>query len=131
MNMRYAQVLLSFAEASNEANGPTQAALDAVTAIRNRAGLSTPDISTFTKDSFRDFVLRERWHELCYEQITWFDMVRLKKAYNELTNSFEPFVGHRFPDSGSILAEKHLLFPLPTVEMQNNPNLRPQNPGYQ
>lgn len=131
MNIRYAQVLLTYAEAQNEAGGPTQAALDAVKAIRDRAGLATPAIGTFNQASFRDFVLRERWHELCYEQITWFDMVRLRKAYNETTNTFEAFVGHKFPDSGSVLAEKHLLFPLPTTEMQNNPNLRPQNPGYQ
>jgi hypothetical protein len=57
-------------------------------------------------------------------------MVRLKKAYNDGTNTFVEFVGYKLPESGAVLAEKHLLFPLPTVEMQNNPNLRPQNPGY-
>jgi len=54
----------------------------------------------------------------------------LRKAYNAGTNSFENFVGFKLVESGAVLAEKHLLFPLPTTEMQNNPNLRPQNPGY-
>lgn len=131
MNLRYAQVLLTYAEAQNEASsGPTQAALDALKKIRDRAGLTTPALGSFTQASFREAVWRERWHELCYEGVTWFDMVRLKKAYNETTNSFEDFVGHKLPESGAVLAEKHLLFPLPTIEMQNNPNLRPQNPGY-
>jgi hypothetical protein len=131
MNIRYAQVLLTYAEAANESGAaPTQDAWNALKAIRDRAGLSTPALATFTKDSFRDAVLRERWHELCYEGVTWFDMVRLRKAYNAGTNSFENFVGYKLPESGAVLAEKHLLFPLPTAEMQNNPNLRPQNPGY-
>ena len=131
MNMRYAQVLLTYAEAQNEVGGPTQAAWDALNAIRKRAQLSTPALGTFTQATFREAVWRERWHELAYEQITWFDMVRLKKVYNEATNGFDDFVGHKFPENGATLQEKHLLFPLPTAEMQNNPNLRPQNPGYQ
>jgi hypothetical protein len=131
MNMRYPQVLLTFAEASNEVNGPTAAAYDAYKMIRDRAGLITPLMVTFTKDTFREAIWRERWHELAYEQITWFDMVRLRKVYNEATNGFDNFVGHKFPDNQATLQEKHLLFPLPTAEMQNNPNLRPNNPGYQ
>lgn len=131
MNIRYAQVLLTYAEAQNQAGaGPTQAALDALKMIRDRAGLTTGTLGSFDQTSFNDAVLRERWHELCYEGITWFDMVRLKKAYNDSSNSFENFAGYKLPESGAVLAEKHLLFPLPTVEMQNNPNLTPQNPGY-
>lgn len=130
--IRYAQVLLTYAEAQNEtsAGGPNAAAWNALKAIRDRAGLTTPAQGTFTQATFRDAVLRERAHELCYEGITWFDMIRTKKAYNELTNAMESFIGHKFPDNGAVLAEKHLLFPLPTAEMRNNPKLTPQNPGY-
>ena len=84
----------------------------------------------FTQSTFRDAVLKERWHELCYEQITWFDMIRLHKAYNEESNAFDDFTGHKLPTSGAVLSDKHLLFPLPTAEMLNNPNLGAQNPGY-
>lgn len=130
MNIRYAQVLLTYAEAQNEAGGPTQAAYDALKKIRDRAGLVTPALGTYSQATFREAVWRERWHELCYEQITWFDMIRTRKVYVEATNGFDNFVGHKFPDNGATLADKHLLFPLPTSEMQNNPNLRPNNPGY-
>lgn len=130
MNIRYAQVLLTFAEAANEADGsPSTQAKNAVNAIRKRADLN--DLTSTSQSAFRDDVLRERWHELCYEGITWFDMVRLKKVYNENTNGFDGFVGHKLLSSGATLEEKHLLFPLPTTEMQNNPNLRPQNLGYE
>lgn len=130
MNIRYAQVLLTYAEAQNESGAPNQAAWDALNAIRTRAKLTTPALGAFTQTSFREAVWKERWHELCYEQITWFDMIRLHKAYNEATNSFDNFVGHVLPSSGAVLAEKHYLLPLPTTEIQNNPNLGPQNPGY-
>ena len=130
-NIRYAQVLLTYAEAQNESGGaPNQAALNALNLIRSRAGLSTPSLASYTQNTFREAVWRERAHELCYEGVTWFDMIRTRKAYNELTNGFDNFTGHKFPDSGSTLTDKQLLFPLPTQEMQNNPNLRPNNPGY-
>jgi starch-binding outer membrane protein, SusD/RagB family len=128
--IRYAEVLLIFAEAQNEVGGPTQEAYDAFKRIRDRAKLATPDLGTFNQASFREAVWRERWHELCYEGITWFDMVRLRKVYNETTNGFDNFVGHINKSSNQPLQEKHLLMPLGVQEMLNNPNLKPQNPGY-
>ncbi|MEJ0105545.1 MAG: RagB/SusD family nutrient uptake outer membrane protein [Bacteroidota bacterium] len=130
--IRFAEVLLNYAEAQNEADGaPSQAAYDAFKRIRDRAQLTTPALSTYTQATFREAVWRERWHELCYENLTWFDMIRLRKVYNDNTNGFDDFVGHINLSSNQPLQEKHLLFPLPTPEMQNNPNLTPQNPGYQ
>lgn len=126
--IRYADVLLTFAEAQNEVGGPSAAVYDAVNRIRARATL--PALTGLSKDQLREAIWRERWHELCFEGITWFDMVRLRKGYNEATNGFNNFTGHKFGDNGAVLAEKHLLFPLPVPEMQNNPNLTPQNPGY-
>ena len=128
--IRYADVLLIYAEAQNRADGsPNTQAYEALNSIRRRAQI--PVLSGLSQTQFEEAVWRERWHELCYEGVTWFDMVRLRKVYNEATNGFDDFVGHRFPDNPNIaLAERHLLFPLPTPEMRNNPNLTPQNPGY-
>ena len=127
--IRYAEVLLIYAEAQNEADGaPNAAAINALKMVRDRAKLTTP--ATFTQAAFREAVWRERWYELCFENITWFDMVRLRKVFNENTRGFDDFVGHTFADNGAKLEERHLLFPLPTAEMRNNPNLKPQNPGY-
>jgi starch-binding outer membrane protein, SusD/RagB family len=128
--IRFAEVLLIYAEAQNELTGPNALAHESLKRIRDRANLTTPPMGQFTKDSFRDAVLRERWHELCYEQITWFDMLRLRKVYNETTNGFDNFVGHVNLSSKEPLQTKHLLMPYPLPEMQNNPNLVPQNPGY-
>jgi hypothetical protein len=128
--IRYAEVLLIYAEAQNRADGsPNTQAYEALNSIRRRAQI--PVLSGLSQTAFEEAVWRERWHELCYEGVTWFDMVRLRKVYNEATNGFDDFAGHKFPDNPTIvLAEKHLLFPLPTAEMRNNPNLTPQNPGY-
>ncbi len=127
--IRYAEVLLIYAEAQNEAGGPTQDAYDAFKKIRDRAKLTTPAIGTYNQASFREAVWRERWHELCYEGITWFDMVRLRKVYNETTNRFDEFVGHINKSSNQPLQAKHLLMPIGVQELLNNPNLK-QNPGY-
>ncbi|WP_439489608.1 RagB/SusD family nutrient uptake outer membrane protein [Algoriphagus sp.] len=128
--IRFAEVLLIYAEAQNEVGGPNALAVESLTRIRDRAGLSTPSVGGFTEDTFRDAVYRERWHELCYEQITWFDMIRLRKVYNEGTNGFDQFEGHVNPSSNQALQARHYLMPFPLPEMQNNPNLTPQNPGY-
>jgi len=129
MIFRYAEVLLIYAEASNEVNGPTQEAWEGLNAIRERALLSTPALGTFTQDSFREAVWTERWHEHCFEMKVWFDMVRLRQVYNVTTGGFDDFVGHVNLNSDQALQEKHLLFPIPEQETINSPNLT-QNPGY-
>jgi hypothetical protein len=130
--IRFAEALLIYAEAQNEVGGPTAEAYDAYKRIRDRAKLVTPAIGTFTQASFREAVWRERWYEFAYEGITWFDMVRLRKVFNEKTKGFDNFVGHLNLNVGAgvALQEKHLLFPLGIQEMKNNPGLTPQNPGY-
>ncbi|MEK6478418.1 RagB/SusD family nutrient uptake outer membrane protein [Catalinimonas sp. 4WD22] len=128
--IRFAEVLLIYAEAQNEVGGPTAETVNALKRVRDRAGLTTPAVGGFTQDTFREAVWRERWHEFCYEGITWFDMVRLRQVYNETTNGFDDFVGHVNLSSNQPLQAKHLLFPIPIQEMLNNPNLTTQNPGY-
>jgi hypothetical protein len=128
--IRFAEVLLIYAEAQNELSGPNALAYESLKRIRDRAKLSTPPIGQYTKETFRAAVWKERWHELCYEQITWFDMLRLRKVFNETTKGFDEFVGHINRSSNQALQTKHLLMPYPLSEMQNNPNLMPQNPGY-
>lgn len=124
--LRYAEVLLIFAEASNEVNGPNEQAYNAVNAIRTRAEL--PSLANLSKDQLREAIWREKWFELSYENKTWFDMVRIRKAFNVKTRQFEEFVGHKFV-YGPVLKERELLFPIPTAEIRNNSNLV-QNPGY-
>lgn len=126
--LRYAEVLLTFAEAQNESNGISIEAYNALKAIRDRANLNTGDMGTFTTETFRKMVWQERWHELSYEGITWFDIIRLRKVYNTSNNTFVDFEGANL--NGAMLQAKHLLLPLPTADFRNNPNLRPNNPGW-
>lgn len=124
--LRYAEVLLTYAEAANEASGPTADAYEAVNKIRRRAKL--PDLTGLTKEQLREAVWKERWYELSFENKTWFDMARLRKAFNVTTRQFDDFVGHKF-SYGPVLKERELLFPIPTAEIRNNSNLE-QNAGY-
>lgn len=124
--IRYADVLLVYAEAANETGGPGAKAYDAVNQIRTRANL--PALTGLSKDQFREAVWRERWYELCFENVTWFDMVRLRKAFNVTTKGFDNYVGHKFT-YGPVLTERELLFPIPSRELRNNPNLVPTK-GY-
>ena len=58
--------------------------------------------------------------------LTWFV---LEKVFDSNSGDFNNFVGHTNLDSNQSLQEKHLLFPIPALELVNNPNLT-QNPGY-
>lgn len=97
-------------------------------AIRDRAGLVTDAQGTFTEETFREAVWREPWHELSFEGITWFDMLRLRKVYDTENDTFIDFAGAEL--NGATLAEKHYLLPLPAADFRNNTNLRPNNPGW-
>jgi starch-binding outer membrane protein, SusD/RagB family len=124
--LRYAEILLIYAEATNEVAGPTADSYEAVNKIRRRAKLT--DLTSLSKDQLREGIWKERWYELSFENKTWFDMARLRKAFNVSTKGFEPFVGHKF-SYGPVLKERELLFPIPTAEIRNNSKLK-QNPGY-
>jgi len=124
--IRYADILLIYAEASNEVSGPGAKAYDAVNLVRTRAKL--PALTGLTKEQLREAIWRERWYELCFENVTWFDMVRLRKAFNLTTKGFDNYVGHKF-SYGPVLKERELLFPIPSRELRNNPNLVPTK-GY-
>ncbi len=124
---RLADVLLLYAEASNRAEGgPNAMAIKAVNDIRRRAGLSP--IGQMSQDAFEKEVWTQRALELCYENKTWFDMVRTRKVRNVTTKKFDDFVGHTNV-FGKTFTEKQLLFPIPQREIDNNPNLE-QNPGF-
>lgn len=124
--LRYAEVLLIHAEAANEVSGGSPDAYEAVNKIRKRATL--PDLSGMSQQALREAIWKERWYELSFENKTWYDMARLRKAFNVKTKQFEGFVGHKF-SYGPTLSAKELLFPIPTAEIRNNTKLT-QNPGY-
>lgn len=121
---RYAEVLLIHAEALNETGTQDY---DGINAIRARANLAP--LSGLSQEEFRESAWKEKFHELSYEDKAWFDMVRLRKAYNLVTDEFDDFVGHQFV-YGPTLTERELLFPIPQSELDENKNLGGQNTGY-
>jgi len=113
--IRYADVLLMYAEALNE-NGKTDLAIPYINMIRKRAGLI--EYTTLTKDEARENIYNERRFELGMEGVRWFDLVRTGKALTVMT---------------PLGMKAHMtVFPLPLVEVQiiNDPAILPQNPGY-
>lgn len=95
--MRYADVLLMYAEAANELNGgPTEKAIDCVKKVRNRA-FKTADradkvdayiAAASSQEAFLNVVLDERKYEFAGENIRWRDLVRTNKYGEELVYSF-------------------------------------------
>lgn len=91
--LRYADVLLMFAEAENELNGPTAAAYDAINRVRRRgfgkpvnAADATVDLAGLDKAGFFRALVRERSLELGGEGVRKYDLIRwnlLGTALNE------------------------------------------------
>jgi len=120
--LRYADVLLTYAEAQNEAEGAANAdAYTALNNIRNRAGL--PSLSGLSKDAFRTEIWKERYWELCAEGKVWYDIVRTQQVFNPATGAFTPIVGYKLP-SGVTFKTENLRFPIPESEVQINPLLK-------
>ncbi|MGX5819594.1 RagB/SusD family nutrient uptake outer membrane protein [Chitinophaga lutea] len=114
--IRFAEVLLIYAEALNEAGGPSEAAYTAINRVRARAGLEP--LAGLSQDTFREAVYKERRLELIFEFQRWFDLVRTKRLVSAL---------HAAGKTNA--AEKHYLLPVPQRERDINPQLT-QNPGW-
>jgi hypothetical protein len=119
--LRYADVLLMKAEALNEVNGaPNSDAYDAINQVRTRAHIANLTAGLNQSD-FRDSVLLERRKEFIQEGHRWFDLVR--QGGTTLVDAL-----HKIP-SKSAASSKNTLYPIPLIEIQQNPKLK-QNPGY-
>jgi starch-binding outer membrane protein, SusD/RagB family len=147
--IRYAEVLLFYAEALNENSTSSlapSAAYVPINLVRKRAGLA--DLTTgLTKEQFRDSVFQERHLEFVYEEIRWFDLIRVNGSGSSLLASTlkslpalaasqgvtSSTYGYDFLTSkASVIATyptKFLLLPIPASEIQANPNLT-QNPDW-
>ncbi len=123
--MRYAEVLLIYAEALNEANGgPTEEAYKAVNDIRKRArnGVDTVllDLNGLDQQSFREAVWKEKRCETVNEGQRWFDLVRTNRLVERVKQSKGVKAS---PENYNVL------FPIPQRERDLNSKLS-QNEGY-
>lgn len=127
MVIRYAEVLLSYAEATNEATGPDQSVTDAINAVRARAGIGLLS-GIFTQDSLRKIIRHERRIEFAGEGLYYDDIRRWKIAPEVMNESVYDFYGI-VVQKRAFNTNRDYLWPIPSVELQENKNLE-QNPGY-
>ncbi|MFV0290412.1 MAG: RagB/SusD family nutrient uptake outer membrane protein [Mangrovibacterium sp.] len=127
--IRYAELLLNYAEAMNELNGPSSEVFDALQQIRNRVGM-TADLSSRkdlqSKESLRNFIRKERTIELAFEDHRWWDVRRWKVAERAIAR---PIYGMKVTkNDGTINYERKVaqyrvfenrfyLYPLPEENM--------------
>ena len=89
---RYADVLLMYAEAKNEASGPDESVYNALDQIRTRAGMPKTDRSRCaTKESLRGAIRNERRVELAGEGLRYYDILRWKIADKVLNKTIVSF----------------------------------------
>jgi hypothetical protein len=126
INMRYAEVLLIYAEARNEAeSSPTADIYDAVNQVRNRVGM--PDLPAgLSKEEMRERIYNERRVELCSEGTRLEDLTRWKRL-KEVMERKHLNQGVNYQISN--FDEFRYLWPIHQQEIDVNPNLV-QNPGY-
>ncbi len=143
---RYGEVLLNYAEAVNEAYGPSStpagfpmSAKQALQMVRNRAGASLPAVTASTVDSFRDAVKHERRVELAFEDHRYWDLLRWKDAMTVLN---QPVNGVKITRSGAVYTytvrkvadrtfnERNYYLPFLRSEIENSAGTLEQNPGY-
>jgi hypothetical protein len=126
--IRYADILLMYAEALNEIEaGSTSISLDAINQVRKRARFADgveregvlPNLTPMNYQKFKDAILEERRLELCWEGHRWFDLVRHNKLVEKVIAA-KPNV---------MVSERNNLLPIPQRELEINKKLK-QNPGY-
>lgn len=122
--LRYADVLLMYAEALNEIQydaSEGSLALKYLNAVRERAGISNLTAKQLpTQEKFRKGILVERQREFPYEGQRWFDLVRMGFAKSIMA------------ENGVEIKDYQLLFPIPQQEIEKvgDKSILWQNPGY-
>lgn len=141
---RLAEAYLSYAEALNEAHGPSAEVYDYINRVRQRAGI--PDLKAgLSKEQMREAIRRERRIEFNCEGIRFNDLRRWKLAEQYLNTGMYGMNFHgtkKSDDDTDPLAfykrtfyknryftKRMYLWPVPQRQMDINPNLR-QAPGY-
>jgi tetratricopeptide (TPR) repeat protein len=137
--LRYADVLLLYAEALNETDKSTEA-LPYINKVRARAGLTA--FTGLDQSALRLAIENERRLELSYEGHRWFDLVRTDRLLTVMNAFYKKYAAipstaqnpnnGLFVNSGGSQVQVQpfqILFPVPLAERQYNPKLT-QNEGY-
>ena len=155
--IRYAEVLLNYIEAKERSGGVTQEDLDkTINLLRRRVGMVDMKLDALPEGSdIRTEIQRERRVELFFEGHRYFDIIRWKQGHllgedllgvnkrwldqsrlavdlnKDLTWKTKNGQQYLIIETGRTFnPDKHYLLPIPFKQMQLNPNLAPQNPGW-
>ena len=155
--IRYAEVLLNYIEAKERSGGVTQDDLDrTINLLRRRVGMVDMKLDALPEGSdIRTEIQRERRVELFFEGHRYFDIIRWKQGHllgedllgvnkrwldqsrlavdlnKDLTWKTKNGQQYLIIETGRTFnPDKHYLLPIPFKQMQLNPNLAPQNPGW-
>jgi len=120
--LRYADVLMTYAEAANEL-GKTADAIGALNQIEERAGLGDLDAS-MSQTALRQFIMDERAREFVGEFQRKWDLAR----WGKLVDDIQLIAGEN-PNGAKNVKAFNALFPIPYDEISKNPKLT-QNQGY-
>lgn len=143
---RWAEVLLNYAEAMNEAYGPdavpagySMTARQALQMVRDRASSKLPKIIASDQASFREAVKHERRIELAFEDHRYWDLLRWKDAMDVLN---KPVLGVAVTKTETgwsyevkevatrTFHERNYYLPFLRSEIENSNNTLEQNPQY-
>lgn len=122
--LRYADVLLMYAEALNDvsySDDQYSEAMKALNLVHTRSGLDPLDIADLpNQDAFKRAICKERQMEFPYEGHRWFDVVRMG------------FAKECAAAEGHDIQDYQFVFPIPNSELEriNNTELLWQNPNY-
>ncbi|MVN92722.1 RagB/SusD family nutrient uptake outer membrane protein [Mucilaginibacter aquatilis] len=142
--LRYSDVLLMFAEAENEINGPTVAALNALNQVRRRAygklkagatNVTEADLTGLDKTTFFNAINAERMRELAFECLRNHDLKRWGLLQSTL-KEFAADIKLNAPANrkftaiiGDNIQDRHLFYPIPSREISLNKAIK-QNQGW-
>ncbi|GAB3662096.1 RagB/SusD family nutrient uptake outer membrane protein [Echinicola sediminis] len=139
---RYAEILLNYAEAQNEAAGPDASVYEAINEIRNRPGVEMPNLPAgLSQDEMRERIQHERRIELAFEEHRFYDVRRWMiaeqtenvPAYGiEITKANDGSLTYerKVALGGRSFAPRHYWLPIPRAEILASDNQLEQNPGY-
>jgi len=103
--IRYAEVLLNYAEAKIEAGSVDQSVLDAINKVRQRPSVEMPPIQMVSQAELRNIVRRERKYELAGEGLRLFDIRRWKIAEDVMVQPVLGRMKKAYPDVAPIIDE--------------------------
>ncbi|MEO5998005.1 MAG: RagB/SusD family nutrient uptake outer membrane protein [Chitinophagaceae bacterium] len=133
---RYAEVLLNYAEAQNEAVGPDADVYKMINLVRSRSELPALPAG-LSQAQMRTVIRRERRVELAFEEKRWYDLMRWKIAEINLNGNLHAMliengvykIINAAEGARKFFPEKNYLYPIPQSVMDKNKDLV-QNPNY-